>query len=528
VTAPSRPREATIATETELKLAARARDLPLLARTLEARAGVGRRADGVRARLVTTYFDTPDRALERRGLALRVRETGGHFIQTVIDRAGIDRAGATALTREEWEDAISGAAPDPQAPETGRFFPPDTNGRLVPLFRTEVARQTIALSPVPGTQIEAAIDRGHIRASDRAVSEPISEVELELKSGRAAALYDVALDLLGVAPVRLASRGKLGRGYRLVAPETAPVAAVHGTAIDLDPCMSGSDALQRIGLACLDQIMRNEAAALAGIAEGIHQMRVGMRRLRALLSAFGKMLPVGQRRWAAAELRWLADALGAARNLDVFESGLLAPARKALGPLQGLAALSAAAERRRKSAYRKAAAAIRSTRYTASLLRILRWFETRGWRESSGASPQPLDAPIAEIASRILDRRRRVAKRRSKGFGSQRPAERHRLRIALKKLRYAAEMLGGLYTRGPVVHFTKQLKRLQDDLGEANDVRVGHEILAELAKRKGVSAPMVEAGRVVLDWHARRLAKHEPNLRKHLNALLAGEPFWLR
>jgi triphosphatase len=513
------PGEATIAIEIELKLTARARDLPLLARTLEARAGHTR--DGARARLVSTYFDTPDRALARRGLALRVREDGGHFVQTVIGNMS-----QSGLAREEWEDPIDGVAPDPQARRSGRLLPADAVGRLVPLFRTEVARHTIMLSPAPGTQIEAAIDRGRIQASDRDVSEPISEVELELKSGGTAALYDVALDLLGVAPVRLATGSKLGRGYRLGISTAERAAAVHADALEISPAMSGSDALQRIGIACIGHIMRNEAAALAGDPEGIHQMRVGVRRLRAALAAFGKMLRGGQRRRVAGELRWLADALGTARNLDVFESGFVAPVRNALGEVAGLAALSAAAERRRKAAHLKAAKAIRSTRYTASLLRVLRWFESRCWTEDA-ASAQALALPIGEIAPSILDRRRRAAAQRAKGFAAQTAEERHRVRIVLKKLRYSAEMLGGLYDSADTARFTKPLRRLQDDLGEANDVRVGRDIIAELTRRKVARDAIGQAGRTVLAWHEHRLQKRDPSVGRHLDRLLAADPFWL-
>src|SRR5689334_17799633 len=97
--------------------------------------------------------------------------------------------------------------------------------------------------------------------------------------------------------------------------------------------MSGAEALRRTGTACLDQIIGNEGAVLAGVPEGIHQMRVAVRRLRALLSAFAKILPSEERRVAAAELRWLARALGQARNLDVLISGLLSPGDEALaGP----------------------------------------------------------------------------------------------------------------------------------------------------------------------------------------------------
>jgi CHAD domain-containing protein len=115
----------------------------------------------------------------------------------------------------------------------------------------------------------------------------------------------------------------------------------------------------------------------------MHQMRVAVRRLRAILSAFGRMLPSDRPRLVSAALRWLADALGPARNLDVFATALVAPAAKALAEPDAIAALAAAAERRRKAAYAEAAQAVRSVRYTGLILRQLRWFDTWGW----GASP---------------------------------------------------------------------------------------------------------------------------------------------
>src|SRR5712692_4344938 len=137
-------------------------------------------------------------------------------------------------------------------------------------------------------------------------------------------------------------------GHRREAAQGGPVAAVHAVAVDLEPGLSGDEALRRIGTSCLDQELRNEAAVLAGIAEGIHQMRVAVRRLRAVLSAFRRVLPDDQQRAASDELCWLADALGPARNLDVFETSLLAPARSVVAEPAGIAALTAAVVRRRK------------------------------------------------------------------------------------------------------------------------------------------------------------------------------------
>src|SRR3984885_5627558 len=327
---PSTPTGRPLANETALKLAASAGHLPAVRRALEAMAASPespRRAS--RARLVSTYYDTPDHALARRGSSLRVRRHGRKFVQTVKSAAS---PGDSGLARGEWEDRVAGERPDPQAAQTGPFLSPEIAKQLRPLFRTEVSRLTIPLAPEPATRIEAAIDRGSIRNGDNTPPAKISEIELELKSGAATALYDVALKLLHVAPLRLEPRSKAERGYRLSEHEEGAGEAVHAAPLNLRAGLSAEAALQRIGRACLDHMLRNEDAALAGDAEGIHQMRVAVRRLRAILSAFAPLLPRAQRRWASGELRWFADVLGDTRNLDVFADGLVGPARAALPP----------------------------------------------------------------------------------------------------------------------------------------------------------------------------------------------------
>jgi CHAD domain-containing protein len=155
---------------------------------------------------------------------------------------------------------------------------------------------------------------------------------------------------------------------------------------------------------------------------------------------------------------------------------------------------------------------------------LRRWFESCGWRD--GGRAEGLDRPIGGVAEHVLQRRWRVAKKRGKGFAAQSPNQRHRLRIALKKLRYTAEALASLCVPEKAEAFVKGLKRLQDDLGHANDLRVGHEILAELAPPASRAGAIAEAGQRILDWQEERLAKNEPKLRKHLHELFATEPFW--
>jgi triphosphatase len=301
------------------------------------------------------------------------------------------------------------------------------------------------------------------------------------------------------------------------------IAAAHAEPPALDPVLSGDAALRQIGLASLDHISRNEPAVLAGIDEGIHQMRVAVRRLRATLSAFAKLLPEEHRQWASDELRWLADALGAARNLDVFETALLKPAQRASVDPRALEPLRRAAVRQRRAAHHTAANAVRSARYAALMLHLFRWFDACGWR---GEGAEGSEKPIGGVAARALQHRWRVAKKRGKGFAVQSVRQRHRLRIALKKLRYTAESLSALYPRNNTDRFTTRLKRLQDDLGHANDVRVGYDILAALASNARRGKAVAKAGKRMLGWHERRLAHSEPKLRKHVRALFKSEPFW--
>ncbi len=102
--------------------------------------------------------------------------------------------------------------------------------------------------------------------------------------------------MLRVAPLRLEPRSKAERGYKLAAHEDGPAKAVHAVALDVHVGLSAETVLRRVGRACLDHLLRNEDAALAGDADGIHQMRVAVRRLRAVLSAFAPLLPKEQRR----------------------------------------------------------------------------------------------------------------------------------------------------------------------------------------------------------------------------------------
>lgn len=506
-----------IASEIELKLTARPDDLPKLKRALVA---MSRGAPAEPAALVSTYYDTPDRALARRGMVLRIREKEGRFTQTVKIEAA---PGEGWLVRGEWEDAVCGNRPHLDAPHSGRHVPKELAGALRPVFATEVTRSTIILAPDRAVRIEAAIDEGEIRAGRRI--EPISEIELELRQGPITLLYDIAERLLDAAPLHIEARSKAERGYRLSGAARDPE-AVHAEPVALDPDLSGRAALLRIARSCLGQFLRNRPAALTQNPEGVHQMRVALRRLRAALSAFKGELPASERRRTVAALRRLTRSLAGARNLDVLADELLPPVRAALPQETDLDHLATAVDWARRNAYARLQEEILSPRFTALILHLLHGFETWGTAPSGDPAETPAGPPIAGLAPRLIDRHRRAVRRRGKGFRRQNARQRHRLRIAVKKLRYTIEMFGSLFAAVHSAKFVKRLRRLQDELGYANDVRVAHELIAELCAQAEPGGRLARAGSLVLDWHARRLARRRRKLRRRLRRLRSARSFW--
>jgi inorganic triphosphatase YgiF len=505
--------------ERELKFAVNPRDVPALKRAV-ASAAQGRPA---RSTLVSTYFDTPDRALNKGKMALRVRKRGRRFVQTVKAELGGDIA-----ARGEWEDAIPQSDPDLEAPQSGARLQQAVNGAaLEPLFTTTVRRTLARLAPLPTTLIEAAIDEGEIRASDGGTSEPIAELELELKSGESAALYDMALRFLDVVPLRIETQSKAERGYRLVARRKARPPVVHARPVRFPADGTVETVLQEVGRRSLFDLVRNEPAALAGTAEAIHQMRVALRRLRSALAAVKPMLSAEHYAWVNGSLKSLTQSLGAPRDWDVFADDLLRPVAAALPEERGgLRDLESIAQRQRRRAYQEVRRAIAAPDTTALILRLSRWFEGRAWRDQpvSEQSAQ-LVQPIKELAPVLIARRFRQVKKRSKRFKSLTPSDRHRLRIACKKLRYTVDLLACLFDEKDVAAYLRALKSLQDDLGYANDVRTAHAILARL----DAAAPAPSLGRgggLLLGWHERGMVDREKKLRKRVARFRQKRPFW--
>jgi CHAD domain-containing protein len=208
-------------------------------------------------------------------------------------------------------------------------------------------------------------------------------------------------------------------------------------------------------------------------------MRVGLRRLRALVDMFEELAP------APAEvnegLDWLAAALGATRDWDVL-------ADSTLNRIHGIdpAALRQAARARADKLHKELLQTLQAPRFTEVLLNLNGWLHGRGWRVDGRL---PKRSPLAGRADKaclpLLRKAEKRLSRRIADFDGKEPAQRHRIRIAAKKARYGAEFFRDLLPAKEVKHYVARLSALQDHLGLLNDFAVADRLLPELQKGNG-------------------------------------------
>ena len=214
--------------------------------------------------------------------------------------------------------------------------------------------------------ISLMVDQGTIDTGDRSL--PLCEIELELERGNVAELFDVARELIRVLPARIAFKSKSERGYELM--EGGADTPVKAATIDLLANMSTRDAFKMIGVACLKQVVDNVPALIKSDPEGVHQMRVGLRRLRAAMSLFAGLLRDPQTAGIKAELKWLTGELGPAREFEVLVNRVVAPIKRQRTHRDGMRAFIDELARKREAAAARAQNAVQSTRFGALALDI--------------------------------------------------------------------------------------------------------------------------------------------------------------
>lgn len=268
-------------------------------------------------------------------------------------------------------------------------------------------------------------------------------------------------------------------------------------------------ALRHIVAQCHADLVKHRAMVLANRRpEGIHQTRVALRRLRAAFGLFRHAVDGPVMRALSAEARWLAGECGPARDLHVF----LTEIADEVPPL-----VRRVARRLADSHLQRARAALSGARFEA--------FERQldAFLDLSPAHPtERLDA-FARIE---LQAHHEKVMRRGRKIETLSVKRLHRLRISMKKLRYAAEFLKPAFAQAAVKPYIQATVRLQGALGILNDRAVAHEVLADLAIAARPNEDVAP--------ELKRLAKRADGGNKQLRRKLAAawkafrkvEPFW--
>ena len=486
------------------------------------------RARGRTRHLLSIYFDTPRLELKAAGAALRIRHLGQRKIQTIKLPAGAE----TGLqTLREIESDVAGDSPDltkvPEGEMKNHLGDPGIAAALAPVFATEF-RRTVWPVTLQESEIEVALDIGEVRAGERRL--PISEVELELKSGSAARLTELALVLHRELPVAWEYDTKAARGYRLALDE--PPSAERAQPVSINHDMTGRSAFVTLAQSCLRQIRANEACARLGQdIEGVHQLRVGLRRLRALIGAYRRGVAVDFGNYLARELDWLQTQFGAARDWDVFIAESLHRLRARLPADPAVSAMLRAAAVLRDESYVTLRATLDDPRYTELLLRFQLALIDGSWAAAPESGGELLDRPVTEFAQLVLGKRYKKLRQIGGKHADLPEDELHRLRIAGKKLRYAADFFRGLYPKKPASKFIGALAAVQDQLGALNDAVVSRQLLLSLEGRIA-NTNDIEAARhasgLILGWQAARIDRDLADFDGTWRKLRGRSPFWTK
>jgi len=477
-------------------------------------------------RLHSVYFDTPGLALLHQGVTLRVRRVGRRFVQTLKLPAG---GGGGLLARTEIEAPVNGAQPDPQRiPESelrSLVAQAVATPGFGPILETEFQRTERRLR-IEETELLFDLDIGEIRTPRGSL--PICELELELVEGEPVRLYELAAELQQSVRLRVSTRSKFERGLeRVTGAHPSPQRA---QSIELPQDATLEQAMEAAFHSCLDQILANEEPARRGVdPEGVHQMRVGVRRLRSAISLFREVLPESQRQALRDRLRWLADELGGARDLDVFCDETLAVLRRRFPDEPRLKRVGDEAAHMRTQAYARVRGCLESLRYAELVLQLGCWLAGRQWRQqpTTPASAQ-LFLPARDVGRRLLGRRHRKLLRRGRDLGHRTESELHALRIEAKKLRFASGFLCSLYPGSRAPRFVRRVTRLQSTLGHLNDAAAARSMLAGVLERLGPEsdAQTLRAAGFIEGWVSRAAEDELSRLPRRWKALRRRRAFW--
>jgi triphosphatase len=474
----------------------------------------------VQTRLQALYVETTGHDLAAAGLALRLRKEGRVWVQTLKGRGdGLmqrlehevrlpPQSGLPTLDPARHDGSAAGVllrAALARAREAGR---PD---ELRVLYRTDI-RRTLRRVRHGGAWVELALDEGQILADGPPAAQgeaappwklPVCELEFELISGPDTALAEIAARWVARHGLWWDVRTKSERGFRL-ALQRHEVPAVRAGKQVLPPGEALAPALAAMLQAALAQALPN-LAEIAGATgprpaapEHLHQLRVGIRRLRSALHLFAAWGGDEAAPALTLESRWreVFAALGAARDADVLAATWM-PRLAAAGAPPLPPALAATPAQAGCAPQRQLQSAGVSVLLLDTLALSLRLAQ----------APQLPAKPVSRQAAarEVLRAAWKRAWRDAAGFAGAPVPQQHRARKRLKRLRYALEFVTPLLPPKPLKRWHGLLAEALQALGDYNDLQTarGHYDALILVKNQPETA-------LAAAWAAGWLAAHQP------------------
>jgi inorganic triphosphatase YgiF len=497
-----------MATETELKLNIAIEDIdrffrhPVVksAKTLQ------------KQQLIATYFDTPDYKLRKIKTALRVRREGKLWIQALKNK-GTTVSGLHK--RQEFEAEVKENIPDfSKLPKNISQSLENIKKNIIPVFTTDILRNTWLIKCQDGSLIELCLDRGVVKTKDKKVK--INEIELELKSGNTVNLYEKALELQECLHLTIEQTSKAQRGYDLYSKSTSQIYPV--SPVKLPKKTNIEQAFTKILWNCLEYLQNNENAVLHGKNDqAVVEMLIALRKMNAIFSMYESVVPHYTHSELRENINWLREQLN-----DVYYYSLL---HKCLASLCDIykdnikfKKLDIKVIKQYKSSYKLLCEILRSKNYSRLLLSLSYWLENRSWHKFLDKKEcKKLKKPISKFVMKKLKIQHESLSKRGDILILLTKAQLYQIQI--DSLLLVDRMEESCYKTSKINDYLNNLSDLTLNLGNFIEFRTVKIALNKL-KFSDEDITLIRA------WYVKNNRKAAANLENKWQVFLKQKPFW--